>query len=146
MQDSQARVPHQDGHTLICQEVVRQIEQLQRTQALLPGASRRQRLQAICRCVQVPETDGAHASHLLCGHSLPPSTETIMPPPYGTLSLPATKLLMSSFHQVVLSNWFYPTSFFYSTHPSRVKRHKLDFYCACVSTQRVLLNIMFTNI
>lgn len=57
MQDPQVWVTHQHRHTLIRQEIVGQIQQLQCAQTLLPNIGRWQRLQTISRSVQIPEAD-----------------------------------------------------------------------------------------
>ena len=79
MQDAQVRVPHQDGHTLVCQEVAGQVEQLQGAQTLLPSTSRWQRLQTVCRCIQVSEADSTHRSHHFFHGYLLPCVENAMP-------------------------------------------------------------------
>lgn len=64
MQDPQVRMPHQDRDALICEAVVRQVQQLQQAQALLAHAGRGQGLQAVGRHVQVPETNGSRVRHI----------------------------------------------------------------------------------
>lgn len=55
VQNSQVWVPDQNWYALICQKVAGQVQQLQHTQTLLSSTRRRQGLQTICRCIQVPE-------------------------------------------------------------------------------------------
>lgn len=146
MQDSQVWVPDQDRHTLICQKVVGQIEQLQGTQALLPCRSRWQGLQTICGCIQVPEADRAHTHHFLHSYLLP-SVENIMPSQQGTLPLHALKLMTnetsSRQFSLIDSN---KQSSFYSTHASQTDRKsfRLGSSPGLLQWPEVYLSFIFT--